>query len=107
MNIPDNQPQREKIAMVIFAIGALAILGVFFATTIPNIRNISVPVDDVLRDVESPVNFQSQIQDIPEQFDQEIQEAERQEQLEGTFNGLEQRSSSPNSIDNSQVQTIE
>lgn len=96
MNNPEGQAKREKLAIILFCIGGLAILVIFFVTTIPNIRNISVPVNEVLRNVEVPVEFRSQMEDIPNQLNQELQEAQRQERLENTFDGLEQRASDPN-----------
>ena len=107
MNTPENQAKKEKIAMILFGIGAVIILGIFFITTIPNIRNISVPINDVIKDVENPVEFRSQIENIPDQLNQEIQELERQEQLDTTFDGLEQRTDSTEESAGEDVQIIE
>ncbi len=79
--------KKERIAIGLFIGGAILIIGTFFISALPNIRNVSIPVSDVMENVEAPVDFESQLDSIDQEF-QNINEAQR---VESTFDGLDNR----------------
>ncbi len=86
--------KKERLAMILFGVGAIIIIAIFLFTTIPNIRNISVPMKDFFVETEEGGNLRSSIDALSDEWNDNVQNLNKQSQLERVVSDIEEQDES-------------